>query len=193
MARSRPGAPATGRPWPLACRTPAAVVCDSMSMSLLYVVFFAIGTAETLYDSSTAAWLPTLVEPKDLARANGRLQTTYVICNEFVGPPVGGFIFAAAAFAPFALGTAGYLAAVGLLALIPAAAKRRQEAEHKPLTVRSVKEDIGVGARWYWSSPMLRAMSLVAAAGNAASAASYGILSSHCDNRSSRTTRGSPG
>ncbi|MFD7835323.1 hypothetical protein [Streptomyces sp. NPDC059761] len=62
------------------------MVSDSMSMSLLYVVFFAIGTAETLYDSSTAAWLPTLVESKDLAWVNGRLQTTYVICNEFVGP-----------------------------------------------------------------------------------------------------------
>ncbi|MGW6707383.1 MFS transporter [Streptomyces sp. NPDC054956] len=153
-----------------------AVVCDAMSMPLLYVVFFAIGTAETLYDSSTAAWLPTLVEPKDLARANGRLQTTYVICNEFVGPPIGGFLFAAAACAPFALGTAGYLAAVGLLALIPAEVGRHQQPEYEPLTVRSVREDIAVGARWYWSSPTLRAMSLVAAVGNAAGAASYGIL-----------------
>lgn len=153
-----------------------AVVSDSMSMPLLYVVFFAIGAAETLYDSATAAWLPMLVESKDLARANGRLQTTYVICNEFVGPPIGGFLFAAAAFAPFALGTAGYLAAVGLLALIPAAVRPRREAECEPLTVRSVKEDIAVGARWYWSSPTLRAMSLVAAVGNAAAAASYGVL-----------------
>lgn len=68
-----------------------AVFGDAVSMPLLYAVFFAIGTAETLYDSSSSAWLPTLVAPDDLGRANGRLQTTFVVCNEFVGPPMGGF------------------------------------------------------------------------------------------------------
>lgn len=76
-----------------------AVLGDAVSMPLLYAVFFAIGTAETLYDSSSSAWLPTLVDPDDLGRANGRLQTTFVICNEFVGPPLGGFLFASAAAA----------------------------------------------------------------------------------------------
>ncbi|KIF02322.1 hypothetical protein PL81_30605 [Streptomyces sp. RSD-27] len=154
----------------------AAVLGDGLSMPLLYVVFFAIGTAETLYDSVSAAWVPMLVGSEDLTRANSRLQTTYVVCNEFVGPPIGGFLFAAATFAPFALGTAGYLAAVGLLALIPSAVQRKEAPAGPPLTVKSVGEDIAVGARWYWSSPTLRALSLVAAVGNAASAASYGLL-----------------
>ncbi|MEV7541824.1 MFS transporter [Streptomyces sp. NPDC089915] len=154
----------------------AAVLGDGLSMPLLYVVFFAIGTAETLYDSVSAAWVPTLVGSEDLTRANSRLQTTYVVCNEFVGPPIGGFLFAAATFAPFALGTAGYLAAVGLLALIPSAVQRKEVPAGPPLTVKSVGEDIAVGARWYWSSPTLRALSLVAAVGNAASAASYGLM-----------------
>ncbi|MEU3312975.1 MFS transporter [Streptomyces sp. NPDC006662] len=154
----------------------AAVLGDGLSMPLLYVVFFAIGTAETLYDSVSAAWVPMLVGSEDLTRANSRLQTTYVVCNEFVGPPIGGFLFAAATFAPFALGTAGYLAAVGLLALIPSAVQRKEVPAGPPLTVKSVGEDIAAGARWYWSSPTLRALSLVAAVGNAASAASYGLL-----------------
>ncbi|MFD0377232.1 MFS transporter [Streptomyces sp. NPDC127112] len=154
----------------------AAVLADTLSMPLLYVVFFAIGTAETLYDSVSAAWVPMLVGPEELTRANSRLQTTWVVCNEFAGPPIGGFLFAAAAAAPFALGTAGYLAAVGLLALIPSAARGKDEPDGGPFTVRSVREDIVAGARWYWSSPVLRALSLVAAAGNAAVAASYGLL-----------------
>lgn len=153
-----------------------AVVGDAVSMPLLYVVFFAIGTAETLYDSASSAWLPALVDADDLGRANGRLQTTYVVCNEFVGPPVGGFLFASAAVAPFVLGAVGYLAAVGLLALIPSATRHRKEPSAEPLTARSIATDIVVGARWYWSSPTLRALSVVAAVGNAASAASYGIL-----------------
>ncbi|MGW7458791.1 MFS transporter [Streptomyces sp. NPDC054797] len=158
-----------------------AVLGDAVSMPLLYAVFFAIGTAETLYDSSSSAWLPTLVDPDDLGRANGRLQTTFVVCNEFVGPPVGGFLFASAAAAPFVLGAGGYLAAVGLLALIPSATRHRQESSAEPLsaeplTVKGIAADIAVGARWYWSSPTLRSLSVIAAMGNAVSAATYGIL-----------------
>ncbi|MFG2338928.1 MFS transporter [Streptomyces yangpuensis] len=153
-----------------------AVLGDAVSMPLLYAVFFAIGTAETLYDSSSSAWLPTLVEPNDLGRANGRLQTTFVICNEFVGPPVGGFLFASAAAAPFVLGASGYLAAVGLLALIPTATRHRHQPSTEPLSVKSIASDIAVGARWYWASPTLRSLSVVAAMGNAVSAATYGIL-----------------
>ncbi|MER7908947.1 MFS transporter [Streptomyces sp. NPDC096068] len=153
-----------------------AVLGDAVSMPLLYAVFFAVGTAETLYDSASSAWLPTLVAPEDLGRANGRLQTTFVVCNEFVGPPMGGFLFASAAAAPFVLGAGGYLAAVGLLALIPSAVRHRQEPPAEPLTVKSVAADIAVGARWYWTSPTLRSLSVVAAMGNAVSAATYGIL-----------------
>ncbi|MGW2676718.1 MFS transporter [Streptomyces sp. NPDC001436] len=154
----------------------AAVLGGALSMPLLYVLLFAIGTAETLYESVSAAWVPMLVGPGELTRANSRLQTTFVVCNEFAGPPLGGFLFAAAAFAPFALGTAGYLAALGLLALVPQAVRREDEPAPAPLTVRGVAEDIAVGARWYWSSPLLRAFSLMAAVGNAAAAASYGLL-----------------
>ncbi|MFJ5934449.1 MFS transporter [Streptomyces sp. NPDC093071] len=154
----------------------AAVLGDAVSMPLLYAVFFAIGTAETLYDSASSAWLPTLVTPDGLGRANGRLQTTFVVCNEFIGPPMGGFLFASAAAAPFVLGAGGYLAAVGLLALIPSAVRHRQEPPAEPLTVKSVAADIAVGARWYWTSPTLRSLSVVAAMGNAVSAATYGIL-----------------
>ncbi|WP_328299902.1 MFS transporter [Streptomyces sp. NBC_00435] len=153
-----------------------AVLGDAVSMPLLYAVFFAIGTAETLYDSSSSAWLPTLVAPDDLGRANGRLQTTFVVCNEFVGPPMGGFLFASAAAAPFVLGAGGYLAAVGLLALIPSATRHRREPSAEPLTVKAIAADIAVGARWYWASPTLRSLSVVAAMGNAVSAATYGIL-----------------
>ncbi|MFE3071998.1 MFS transporter [Streptomyces sp. NPDC059247] len=153
-----------------------AVLGDAVSMPLLYVVFFAVGTAETLYDSSSSAWLPTLVAPDELGKANGRLQTTFVVCNEFVGPPVGGFLFASAAMAPFVLGATGYVAAVGLLALIPTATRHRREPLSEPLTVKSVAADIAVGARWYWSSPTLRSLSVVAATGNAVNAATYGVL-----------------
>ncbi len=153
-----------------------AVLGDSVSMPLLYGFFFAIGTAETLYDSSSSAWLPTLVAPDDLGRANGRLQTTFVICNEFVGPPMGGLLFAFAAAAPFVLGASGYLAAIGLLALIPTATRDRRKPSEKPLTVQNIATDIAVGARWYWASPTLRSLSFVAAMGNAVSAATYGIL-----------------
>lgn len=42
--------------------------------------------------------------------------------------------------------------------------------------MKGIAADIAVGARWYWSSPTLRSLSVIAAMGNAVSAATYGIL-----------------
>ena len=62
------------------------------------------GSAETLFDNSAP------VDPAERRRhatslevANGRLYAAEVVTNQFVGPPLGAFLFAATAAAPFFL------------------------------------------------------------------------------------------
>jgi hypothetical protein len=89
-----------------------AVLADAASLPLLYVVFFALGTAETLFDNAAVSILPAVVPRAQLARANGRLLGAQMVANELVAPPLGGLLFAAAAAVPFLL-DAGTFAAAG--------------------------------------------------------------------------------
>ena len=82
-----------------------AVLADQASTALLAAVGFLLGTGQTLVDTGAHSILPTLVsrEARRLERANGRLVGTQVVTQEPAGPPVGGFLFSAAAWIPFAV------------------------------------------------------------------------------------------
>jgi MFS family permease len=61
------------------------------SMPLLYVVFFLMGTLETLFDNASQAIIPALVSRERLERANSRLYAAEIVTNELAGSPLGGF------------------------------------------------------------------------------------------------------
>ena len=67
---------------------------------VLYLVAFALGVGETLFDTAAQSVLPTVVRGNDLSRANGRLMAAEVITNRFVGPPLGGFLVGVAMALP---------------------------------------------------------------------------------------------
>jgi hypothetical protein len=88
-----------------------AVLADAATLPLLYAVFFALGTAETLFDNAAISILPAVVPKEQLARANGRLLGAHMVANELVAPPLGGLLFAAAAAVPFLLDAGTFAAA----------------------------------------------------------------------------------
>lgn len=102
----------------------AAVVTDMASIWLLYAVSFGLGTSEVLFDTSAQAFLPRLVEREQLERANGLQFGLETVANQFVGPPLGGFLFTVAAALPILLDAGTFLVAAGMLALITASAGR---------------------------------------------------------------------
>jgi MFS family permease len=83
----------------------AAVVLDRASIALLAAAGFLLGTGQTLVDTAQHSIVPALVsrDPARLERANGRLQGTQIVANQFVGPPAGGFLFSLAAWIPLAV------------------------------------------------------------------------------------------
>lgn len=86
------------------------------SLVVLYSAIAVVATLENLADSAAAAILPSLVGRERLDSANGRIATAQLIADEFVGPPLGGFLFALLAAGPvFTMG--GLWAVAGAIAL----------------------------------------------------------------------------
>jgi Na+/melibiose symporter-like transporter len=93
-----------------------AVQLGAASLVVLYAVMAVVGTLESFADNATVAMLPSLVRRANLDKANARVSSAQLVADEFVGPPLGGLLFAVAVAAPvYAMG--GLWAAAGIIAL----------------------------------------------------------------------------
>jgi MFS family permease len=137
-----------------------AVLLDLASIPLLYTVFFLLGTGETLFDVAAAAVLPAVVPRDELPRANARLAGTMTVTNQFVGPPLGGLLFAAAAAFPFLLGAGGLAAAAALILALHGRFKVARAEGAPPADLRA---EVVEGIRWLWRHRLLRTISLAMA------------------------------
>lgn len=90
------------------------------TMSVLYVVVFVSGATDVVRATAASTLVPSLVPLEQLDRANGRLVTAEIAGNEFLGPPLGGFLFGVALVLPFAVNGGTLAIAVALVACIPA-------------------------------------------------------------------------
>ena len=88
------------------------------TMWSLYLVAFALGVAETLFDNAAQSMLPSIVPPSLLELANGRQYAAEVVANSFVGPPVGGLLFAAAVSLPFWADATSFFLSAALIATL---------------------------------------------------------------------------
>jgi MFS family permease len=146
------------------------ILMDFGSIWALYVVALMVGVAETLYDTSAQSIMPQVVHKEQLSRANGRLYALELTSNQFVGPPLGGLLVALGVVAGFGVPAALWLAAVGVLLLVPGTF--RAEREQKS-TLRS---DIGEGLRFLWNQKILRTLAVMTGVFNFASSAAFAVL-----------------
>ena len=123
----------------------AMIAADRAGIVLVYVVVFACGSAEVLRDTTAGTWVPSLVRPEQLDRANGRLVTAEVAGNEFVGPPLGGYLFGVAMTLPFAVNGGIMALAVALVATIPALVS---QATHAQEPHERVPDGVRAGLAW---------------------------------------------
>jgi MFS family permease len=150
-----------------------AVLADAVTIPLLYLVFFALGTAETLFDNAAVSILPSVVPKERLPRANGRLLGARVVAQELAGPPLGGLLFAAAAAVPFLLDAGTFAAAAVLVVAMRGRFRVERPQEALPTTLRS---EIAEGVRWLWRSRLLRVLALALGLMNLTLMASVSIL-----------------
>ena len=150
-----------------------AVATDTITIWLLYALALLIGIAEVFYDNSAQAFLPQIVAPALLARANGRLFAAATVTNEFAGPPLGALMFSAAVAAPFVLDATSFAVTVPLLWAIAGRFRPATEAGAAP---RHLGREIMAGLRWLWSHRLLRLLAILLGLANFANTAAFSIL-----------------
>lgn len=147
-----------------------AVMLDTGSIWVLYVVAVGIGIAETVYDTSAQSILPQVVKRDQLSRANGRLFAAELTANEFVGPPMAGFLVAAGAAIAFAAPAALWIVAMAALLLVRG--QFRIERDRRT----TMRADIAEGLRFLWRHQLLRALAVMTGVFNFATNATFAIF-----------------
>lgn len=122
------------------------VLLDAAPIVVLYVVYAVMGVIETLADGAARAVLPQAVPPEGLDKANSQVAGTQLVIDEFIGPPLGGLLFAMAAFAPVGLNAVAFLVAgFAFWRLRGTYAIARDTTDASPSSIRA---DIREGAVW---------------------------------------------
>jgi MFS family permease len=136
----------------------SAVVTGRANLLLLYMVFFFLGSAETLIDNAALAILPAIIPRDRLEQANGRLFATQTVANELVGPLLGGLLYSIFTAVPF-LASSGSFVAAALLALH---LRGQFHALRPEGSVQStIWADIQEGMRWFWNHRLLRTLAIM--------------------------------
>ena len=157
-----------------------AVAAGDHRLPALYLAVFALGCAETLYDSAAMSVLPAVVDSVDLERANGRLFAGQIVANQFVGPPLGAFLFAWAEHAPVWIDAGTFLVSavllVGVRAAPPAAGPPSPGPRPSDEPRRaSLAAEVFEGLRWIWFQRDVRLLAGGAAAINVAETAGMSV------------------
>jgi hypothetical protein len=115
-------------------------------------------------------------EAQRLERANGRLVGTQVVTQELAGSPVGGFLFSAAAWIPFAVDAVTFAAGSALVATIRGHFGPAQEALDPAGRRTTLRVEITEGLRWLAAHRVLRTTAAMVAVVNLLAAAGGAVM-----------------
>jgi len=156
----------------LICLVAVIAFGEAERLWILYLVAFALGVGETLFDTAAQSVLPTVVRGNDLSRANGRLMAAEVITNRFVGPPLGGFLVGVAMALAF-VGTAAFYL-FGALALALLTGRFVSRSADAPRS--RIRTDIVEGLRYLWHHRLLRTLAFMVGVMNLSVMATIAVL-----------------
>lgn len=129
-----------------------AAVAERLSIWPLFGLLVIVGSCEVLFDSSAQAFLPMLVEPNELARANGLLYAAEVVAGSVAGLAIGAFLFDVSVGLPFSTNALSFAIAAGLILTIRP--KQAPHADPLALTDRRLRS----GLRWLIEHRLLRTL-----------------------------------
>lgn len=101
----------------------ALLLIGHATIPALALLAFVLTSGQVFFDAAAQAVLPQVLgrDTAVLGRANGRLFATQTIGASLAGPPIGGAVFAAAPWAPFAIDAASFAASASLVLGVPRA------------------------------------------------------------------------
>jgi MFS family permease len=137
------------------------ITTDTGLYLLVLLATFMLGFAEVLYDNSAQTFIPSIVHPDNLEKANGRMWSTELIANTFAGPPLAALLIAVAFSLPFFVDAATFGVAAVLIALIHRKAPIGAHGEPAGPARRHWRVELAEGFRWLWGHELLRPMAIV--------------------------------
>ncbi len=137
----------------------------------LIVVALIMGVATVFFDVSYQSIIPSLVRPRQIAEANGKLQSTYELAN-IAGPGIGGWLIGILA-APLAIFITVFTYLASLIALL---FTRDHEVRRAPEDHQPILKEIGEGLRWVFGNPLLRRIVATTGFANLFSTIAYTLL-----------------
>ena len=149
----------------------ASIVTGTVSIAVILVALFVLGTAEVFADNASQTLLPMLVRREDLALANARIQAGFITVNQLVGPPIGAALFAIGMAWPF-IGQA-ILVAMGALLV---SRIRLPPHPRDPARATAIRTEIAEGFRWVRHHAAVRTLVLTIFIFNITFGAAWSVL-----------------
>jgi MFS family permease len=119
-----------------------------------------MGMAEVLRDNAAQTFLPALVEPKQLEKANGNLWGAEMVANSFAGPPLGSLLLGVGFALPFFVDAGTFAVAAGLVFLISGQFRPKENGAVRTGKV-DWKGEMKEGFVWLWHHELLRPLAIV--------------------------------
>lgn len=140
---------------------------DLVLYGVVLAATFGLGMAEVISDNTAQTFLPTVVEPHLLERANGRMWSIEQVANALVGPALGAVLLSAAFATPFLFDTTTSLVAAALIGSIGGRPLANKTAPKTPDESTLAKEqirwrrEIGTGFKWLWDHTLIRDIAII--------------------------------
>ncbi len=148
------------------------IATGTVSIAVVLVALFALGTAETFADVGTSSLLPRLVPRADLGVANARIQGAFLLTNQLVAPPIGAFLFAVGLALPFVADAACFALGALLVSRIVQPAGWSSVGRRRS----TLRADMVEGVRWLVAHPPMRTLALTIVAFNVTYGAAWSVL-----------------
>ncbi len=148
----------------------ATIISGTVTIAVVLVALFVLGTAETFADSASSTLIPSLVGREDLGIANARMQGAFVVMNQLVAPPIGAFLFAIGMALPFATNAAAFALGAVLVSRVVTSTKKEVEEG------TSIRADMVEGIRWLVAHPPMRTLALTILTFNVTFGAAWSVL-----------------
>jgi MFS family permease len=149
------------------------IASGAVSIAVVLVALFVLGTAEIFADVATQSLPPQVVAREDLGIANARLTNSFLLTNQLLAPPIGAFLFSVGMALPFATNAACF--ALGAL-LVTRVATDVADAAVERSGERHLIAEMVEGVRWLIAHPPMRTLALTIVAFNVTYGAAWSVL-----------------
>ena len=152
----------------------ATIVGEAVSIAIVLITLFVLGTAEIFADVSSNSLVPRVVPREHLGVANARLTGSFLLTNQLMGPPIGAFLFSAGMALPFAANAACF--ALGALLVTRVVTDVVELTAERAGERRSLRQEMADGVRWLVAHPPMRTLALTIIAFNVTYGAAWSVL-----------------